>query len=148
MRAKTRIRRSPICVDVSFVLELVTSGGYRPAVVQLWSGWHESGRPLAAPTLLHYEASHALARYIARGELLPDEAAQALEAVLGLGITLYDDADLHRQALDLAGRLSLPTTHAAHYLALAERLGAEFWTADRRLAEAVRRELPWVHLAE
>ncbi|HUV95399.1 MAG TPA: type II toxin-antitoxin system VapC family toxin, partial [Anaerolineae bacterium] len=101
------MRRSPICVDASFVLELVTCGGYRSPVVQLWSGWRETGRPVVAPTLLHYEVSHALGGYAARGELLPDEATQALEAALGLGITFYDDAELHRQALGLTGRLSL-----------------------------------------
>lgn len=36
-------------------------------------------------------------------------------------------------ALDLAERLSLSATYDAHYLALAEWLGAEFWTADQRL---------------
>jgi len=142
------MRRSPICVDASFVLELVTCGGYRSPVVQLWSGWRETGRPVVAPTLLHYEVSQALGRYAARGELLPDEAGQALEAALGLGISFYDDAELHRHALGLTGRLSLSTKNAAHYLALAERLGAEFWTTDRSLVQAVKGELPWVHLAE
>jgi len=33
-------------------------------------------------------------------------------------------------------------------LALAERLGAEFWTADRRLCQAVAARLPWVRLLE
>ena len=142
------MHRSPICVDGSFVLRLVTSGGYGSTVVQLWSGWHETGRPLVAPALLHYEVTHALGRYVARGELLPDEATHALEAALGLGITPYDDADLHRGALELAGRFSLPATNAAHYLALAERLGAELWTADRPLADALRGELRWVHVVE
>jgi len=36
----------------------------------------------------------------------------------------------------------------AHYLALAERLGAEMWTADRRLCQAVGAALPWVRLVE
>ena len=34
----------------------------------------------------------------------------------------------------------------AHYLALAKRFDAEFWTADRRLVRAVQDELSWVHL--
>jgi hypothetical protein len=42
--------------------------------------------------------------------------------------------------------LSLPAAYDAHYLALAERVGAEFWTTDRRLANKVREALPWVHL--
>ena len=36
----------------------------------------------------------------------------------------------------------------AHYLALAERLGAEFWTADRRLQQAVGATLLWVRLLD
>ncbi len=84
-------------------------------------------------------------RYVAHGELNPEEAADALEAALGLDIALYGDRDLHRRALALAGRFSLPAAYDAHYLALAERLGAEFWTADRRLTHAIGAALPWVH---
>ncbi len=139
---------SPICVDASLVIRLLASGAPESPVVQWWREWHESGHPLVAPTLLYYEVSNALRRYITRGELLPDEAAEALEATLRLGIILYGDADLHRRALELARRFSLSTTYDAHYLALAERLGAEFWTADRRLTGAVQATLPWVKLLE
>jgi len=137
---------SPICVDASLVVRLLASGEAESPAVQLWREWHASGRPLIAPTLLYYEVSNALRRYAAQGELLPEEAAEALEAALSLGITLYGDADLHRRALELAGRFSLSATYDAHYLALAERLGAAFWTADRRLTRMIQATLPWVHL--
>jgi predicted nucleic acid-binding protein len=39
----------------------------------------------------------------------------------------------------------LGATYDAHYLALADYLGGEFWTADRRLAKVVQRELGWVN---
>jgi predicted nucleic acid-binding protein len=51
---------------------------------------------------------------------------------------------LHQRALDLAERFSLPVAYDTHYLALAEQLGAEFWTADRKLVRAVQSALPWV----
>ena len=35
--------------------------------------------------------------------------------------------------------------HGAHYLALAEALGADLWTADLRLVKTVGEILPWVH---
>jgi predicted nucleic acid-binding protein len=50
--------------------------------------------------------------------------------------------------LDLADRFALPAAYDAHYLALADWLGGEFWTADRRLAKAVGEALPWVRLVE
>jgi predicted nucleic acid-binding protein len=137
---------SPVCVDASVVVVLVASGGYEAPAVNLWRRWHEAGHPVVAPTLLYYEVSNALRRYVVHGELLPEEATEALEAALGLDIALYGDANLHRQALELAGRFSLPATYDAHYLALAEALGAEFWTTDRRLVQAVHPALPWVHL--
>ena len=46
---------------------------------------------------------------------------------------------------ELAVELGLTTWDAA-YLALAESLGAEFWTADRDLARRARRRFPWVRL--
>jgi predicted nucleic acid-binding protein len=72
----------------------------------------------------------------------------ALEAALSLPIHLYSDVDLHQLALVLADRFSLPAAYDAHYLALAEWLGGEFWTADQRLVSAVQAALPWVHAAQ
>jgi len=53
---------------------------------------------------------------------------------------------MHRRALQLAQELNLSAAYDAHYLALAEQFGAEFWTADQRLANNVSSRLPWVHL--
>ena len=136
---------STICVDASLVIRLLLSGEYTSPVAVLWRAWHEAESLIVAPTLIHYEVSNALRRYVVHGGLLPEEAAEALEAVLQLGIALHGDAALHRRALALAGHLELSTAYDAHYLALAERLGAEFWTADQRLVNAVSAVLPWVH---
>jgi predicted nucleic acid-binding protein len=136
---------SPVCVDASLVVRLVLSAAPEGPVARLWQGWYEAGRPVVAPALLYYEVSNALHRYVVLGELLPEEAADALDAALAIEITLYSARDLHRRALQLAASLELPAAYDAHYLALAERLGADFWTADHRLVRAVQDALPWVH---
>lgn len=138
--------RSPVCVDASYVLRLLGSSTLDAPAVRLWKEWHEDGRPLVAPTLLYYEVANALRRYVVHGELASQEAAELLDISLSLDIALYGDDELHRRALQLAGQFSLPATYDSHYLALAERLGAEFWTADRRLMQKVSKSLPWVHL--
>jgi predicted nucleic acid-binding protein len=79
------------------------------------------------------------------GELLPAEATAALEAALGIQINVYWDGDLSRRALQLAASLPLSAAYDAHYLALAERLGADYWTGDHKLVRAVQHALPWVH---
>jgi predicted nucleic acid-binding protein len=52
--------------------------------------------------------------------------------------------DAHRDALRLARRLGLRSTYDAHYLALADDLDCEFWTADERLYNAVRERFPLI----
>jgi predicted nucleic acid-binding protein len=136
---------SIICVDASIVVPLVVGLRTTARVENLWREWDRYGWPRVAPALLHYELCNVLYRYVLHGDLQLEEAMQAFEIVLDLRIALYEDAKLHRQALTLANRFSLPAAYDAHYVALAERLGAELWTADRRLAQAVSGDLPWVH---
>ena len=135
-----------LCVDANLVIRLVADP--RDEIVrQMWEQWDADNRQIAAPTLLYYEVSNALCRY-QRAEMMSASAVRlALNAALALPVRLYGDRDLHRRALDLAERFSLPAACVAHYLALADLLGGEFWTADRRLARAVQDELPWVHAA-
>lgn len=61
---------------------------------------------------------------------------------------MYGDIQLHQQALKIATTYRLPATYDAHYLALAERLNIELWTADRRLFNAVHSSLIWVKMLE
>ena len=93
---------STICVDASLIIRLLLSGEYASPVAVLWKEWHETDSLIVAPTLIHYEVSNALRRYVVLWELLPEEAAEALKAALQLGVTLHGDAALHRRALALA----------------------------------------------
>jgi len=99
-----------------------------------------------APTLLYYEVANVLFRMANYAQITRDEADEALNAALGLDIVLVGDTDLHQRACKLAIQFALPATYDAHYLALAERMQAEFWTGDRRLHQVVSKSLPWVHL--
>ena len=134
-----------ICVDANLVVRLVADPK-DTAVREQWQRWEEGDRQLAAPTLLQYEVTNALHQYRRHGFLGTETVRLAQEAALSLPLTLYGDADLHRAAVRLAQHLDLPATYDAHYLVVAERLGGELWTADRRLFQTVHDELPWVRL--
>jgi predicted nucleic acid-binding protein len=58
-----------------------------------------------------------------------------------------EDEELCLRALELAGKLSQSKAYDAIYLALAEKLVANFWTADERLANRCQKDLnlTWVH---
>ncbi len=139
------MRSSWLCVDANLVIRLVADPRDE-AVQRLWEQWDAEKRQLAAPTLLYYEVTNALYRYRRQGLMSLSSVRLALKAALSLPLHLYDETDLHQRAVDLAERFPLPATYDAHYLALAEQLGTELWTADRRLAQAVQEALPWVRL--
>jgi len=142
------MNRSWVCVDASVIVKLVIDVREDMPLFGLWRAWQSSGRILAAPSLLYYEAANAFHRHVVHGRLTADEARNAMETVFGFGISIHRDEGLHRRALDLAAQLSLPAAYDAHYLALTERLDAEFWTADRRLVQATSGTPLSVHLVE
>ena len=135
-----------VCLDASFVLPLLVDSVYSLPAETLIAQWSAQGATLIAPTLLYYEISNGLHRYAQHGELLNEEVQAAFSTATELRIVLYGDVGLHKQAIELAKTFELPATYDAHYLALCERVGAEFWTADRRLYNSVHTVLPWVHL--
>lgn len=138
---------SLICVDASFLVRLVTSHeDDRPKL--MLEAWLKQRLQLVAPTLLYYEVSNALYLYQRVGQLDREGVLKALSAALALPIQLHGGLELHRFALDSASKYGLKATYGAHYLALAETVGADLWTADRRFASAVQPVLPWVHLLE
>ncbi len=129
---------SPVCVDANVVVKLVSPEEDRPLALALWELWLRSDMTPVAPYLLLFEVTSALWRKSLRGLLTVAEARQAVEVVLGLGVQLMNPPDLSLHAFDLAARFNPPAAYDAHYLALAESLGCEFWTADERLYNAVQ----------
>lgn len=141
------MHNSWLCVDANLVIRLVVDPEDE-TVWRLWEQWDVEKRQLAAPTLLFYEVSNALYRYQKLGIMSASSVRLALRAALSLPLHLFGEPDLHEHALDLAERLVLPAAYDAYYLALAEWLGGEFWTANRRLAQTVQGDLSWVHVVE
>lgn len=132
-----------LCIDANIVVGFITG---RPKYIELWEPWIENSNNLIAPTLIYYEVTNVLHRYLTAGELSETQVDEYLQDVFNLGITYYRDETLHHRAALFARQFSLPAAYDAHYLALSERFGVDFWTADKRLARAVSTSLPWVKL--
>ena len=139
---------STICLDASIIIRLSLTPDDN-AVQELWGSWHARGCRFVAPTLLYYEITNALYQQEKNGLLSGKMIDDALEFVLTLPIQLSADTALHKRARELAVLYSLPATYDAHYLALAERLYIELWTADARLYNTVQSYgVEWVKLAK
>jgi predicted nucleic acid-binding protein len=89
----------------------------------------------------------ALRKAIVAEVITTDEASQAIEDFGALGIQMVAPTrHLHHHVLQWAERLQQKTAYDAHYLALAEQLRADLWTADQRLANGARQAgVSWVH---
>ncbi len=79
------------------------------------------------------EVANVLHRRVVRGELNVQAAVSLLETLLASGVELRETPRLHTRALELADQLQQGAVYDAHYLALAESLDCQLWTADLRL---------------
>ncbi|MFQ6133132.1 MAG: type II toxin-antitoxin system VapC family toxin, partial [Armatimonadota bacterium] len=97
------------------------------------------------PDLAVHECLSAIRAKFARGDCDLDGARDAAGDIIRLEWQLVPGSVLARQTLELSLARHRLWTYDASYLALAQSLGVEFWTADRRLAHAVS-DLPFVKL--
>lgn len=137
-----------ICVDASFIINLINSKSVDSPFIQLWETWQENSVTIIAPTLFYYEITNALYRMNQADLLSIEETEGALQDALHLGIVLYGNSQipqLHEMAINLAKTLKLSAAYDAHYLALSKLLNAEFYTADKRLYNSVKLSLNWVN---
>lgn len=95
------------------------------------------GASIKAPDLLVSEVSSALWRKELKGDLSTAERRAGLAAALSAFDDFAPCKDLADRALDLAVSLKHPV-YDCFYLALAEREGATFVTADARLIHRLR----------
>ena len=135
-------------VDASFIIRLITSSDNNNLYNIQWQEWQVSNTVIVAPTLIMYEVSNGIYRYQKAGQITQEEAESLLESALNLGISFYGDSNLHQEASKIANLYNLSATYDAHYLALAQRLQVELWTADKRLFNAVSQSLSWVKLID
>ena len=80
---------------------------------------------------------------------VPGTCALVRQIIIDNTFTLIGDSSLHRRAIVLAATHRLPATYDADYLALAERMGIDLYTADAHLVNALQPfKVDWVKLAQ
>lgn len=104
----------------------------------------------AAPAVWAYETTSAITKAVHFGEITEKEAQQTLEKLETLGVHLFvADAEQNRAAFDYTMQLKRASAYDSYYLVLARILECDFWTADRRLYNALQdARLGWVHWVE
>ncbi|MBW4700035.1 MAG: type II toxin-antitoxin system VapC family toxin [Aphanocapsa lilacina HA4352-LM1] len=124
-----------IVLDANLVTALVLALPYSDQADAKIADWKHKGQMLLAPALLEYEVTTVLRRAVVAGWIDSESALEALSQISALGVEcVLANHVLQASALRWAERLGQNKAYGAHYLALAEQQRAEFWTADRRLA--------------
>ena len=134
---------SSLVVDASLVLWAVLPSPID--TLPLFEAWEE--KTLLAPDIWLPEVISSI-RYMVYGNYLTEkEGMQAIEDVFMLGVeTCQTDKQLALRSLTWAGRLEQRRAYDALYVALAEDRQADFWSADKRLVNALRAlGIAWVH---
>jgi len=135
-----------VCADASVLAKLVVMEDDSNAARSLWLDWSDATVEVVAPDHVVYEVTSVIRNRVARRLLSPETGRQALEAFLGLPLSLSPPLPLAERAWELASQFERPTLYDAYYLALAESLTCDLWTADERLWRAVVGKVEWVHL--
>ena len=136
-----------VVVDTSLVVKWLIEEDDSDTANALLQYWENEGMTRVAPYLMLFEVANVLHRRVEVGELSVGQSARMMERLLGSRLELLHPTGLHTRALELASMLGQGAVYDSHYLALAEILGCEYWTADRRFyrgASAVARNVRWI----
>jgi predicted nucleic acid-binding protein len=125
-----------IVVDTSVLAEVVSKARHTDQLA--------AHGDLHAPQVCDLELASMLGRLLRAGRIDERRLGEILADYVALPLTLHGHRPLLGRCIGLRANFS---AYDAAYVALAERLGAPFFTLDGPLARAVKRHVPTVELA-
>jgi len=129
------MERKEVIVDASVVVKWFVEEEYSREARLVRDAYANRLIDIAAPSLLPYEVLNALKYSGAFGEEELKEVAKTLE---DFQLTLYNlEGKLAEKSVELAMRKGI-TIYDASYVALAQILNTELYTADEKLIRKVR----------
>jgi predicted nucleic acid-binding protein len=136
---------SSVCVDAGVFVKVLVQENLSDVARRQWERWTlVEKRKLIAPVLFLFEVVAVLRKQVYQGRLTLKEGSVALDVLLDANVEVVTSTALYRRAWKLADHFNRPTAYDAHYLALAEVEGCEFWTADERLYNSVKDDFPLI----
>lgn len=131
-----------VVVDASLVVKWLVSEVDSGRAAQLLLEWARNRVLIVAPVMILTEVSNALHKKVQSNIVNISDVRRLLDRLSGL--LLVDYIEMHERAIEFASILGEQDVYDCHYLALAEQLDCEFWTADRAFYDAAHRQFPRV----
>ncbi len=127
-----------VVVDASVAVKWLITEVLSEEALALLRSWARDGITAITPYLMAAEVSNALHKRVISQELSVAAASDLMETLLASGIELRETPLIHVRAIELASELGQRAAYDSHYLALAEELDCDLWTADARFYRAAR----------
>jgi predicted nucleic acid-binding protein len=133
-----------VCIDASLAAKWVLDEPDSRQALDFYLAQRSIEATFLSPAFMPIEVTNAIHRRVVRGMLTPDEGDRLMALFLEFSVELASPDGLHQAAMALARVFSLPAVYDMHYVALAQIVGCELWTADRRLLNRVAGNLPFL----
>lgn len=134
-----------VVTNVSFAFKWAVAEHDSADADAMLLAWRQRDVRVVVPCWFACELANALHQKVRSGTIRTVEATQYVRVVLELVTILDPHPEIAVRGLEIAARLGQRASYDAQYVALAERLGCELWTADRRFGHAAQAAFPFVH---
>lgn len=131
-------------VDASLALKWVVVEQDSADARELLHEWESANAQPTVPSWFSCELANVLFRFVLRGDLTRAEGQANEDVVMQLVTVAGDDPADARRAMEIAKQAGQKAVYDSQYVALAERLGCELWTADERFVRAAGAVFPFV----
>ncbi len=131
-----------VVVDASLVVKWLVSEIDSDRATQLLLDWARNGILIVAPIMILTEVSNVLHKKAQNQTVNIRDTRRLLDQLSNL--LLLDYIAMHERAIEMASFLGEQDAYDCHYLALAEHLDCDFWTADRAFHNAAQERFPRV----
>ena len=136
-----------LTIDAGIAFKSITPHPKQQVYIDLLTQWRRAGYQLCAPTLWAYEVTSTFTKMAHFGQLSAVTKREGIRLTYQMGVELIEpDQAQARKAVAWSERLQRAAAYDSFYLAVAETLGCELWTTDKRLVNAVAQ--PWVKLVD
>lgn len=129
-----------LCVDASIAVKWVVQEDDSDLAERLLGNTLLDDRELVAPAHIVGEVANALFKRFRFRDLPPDHLRATMAQFLAVPMRFLQTDGVALRAIEIAMASGLSTPYDAFYLALAEQLDCELWTADERFYRAVQPE--------
>ena len=136
-----------LVIDAGIAVKGIAPNPHQQLYIDLITEWRQAGYQLCAPTLWVYEVTSVFTKMARFGQLSTKASREGVRLANQLDVQIIaPDEKQTARAMYWTEKLQRAVAYDSFYLALAETLGCELWTTDKKLVNSAKQS--WMRLAE